>query len=297
MDNILIVGAKGQLGRELMVCLGTRTTELGPVALFDRAFSFQGIDIDELDITSREAVDRFFEGKTFTCIINCAAFTNVNLCESQEETAYQANKVGPENLAAAAKKIGAKLIHVSTDYVFDGEGTSPYKEDDPIHPVSAYGRTKAAGETAIQAVYDKVQIVRTSWLYGYYGKNFVKTIQNAAMSKGLVTVVNDQFGNPTNAADLAYHLLKLVSSEEYGIFHGTGRGICSWYDFARKIVEYSGIPAEVKPCRTEDYPTPAKRPHYSALDHTHLDQAVGYEFRPWEEALQFFIEHQEGKKV
>ncbi|MBO6158954.1 MAG: dTDP-4-dehydrorhamnose reductase [Firmicutes bacterium] len=292
MEKLLVIGAKGQLGKELMHCLAGEKTELGTVPLFDMPYIFEGVDIDELDITDREAVLEFIQKGAYTCLINCAAFTNVNLCESQEEAAFQANKVGPENLALAAKAIGAKLIHVSTDYVFDGEGTSPYKETDPVCPVSAYGRTKAAGEEAIEQVGGKYQIIRTAWLYGYYGRNFVKTIQQNGRDKGQLSVVSDQVGNPTNAADLAHHILKLVTSDETGIFHGTGRGLCSWYDFASKIIEFSGIRAKVLPCRTEDYPTPAKRPHYSALDHSHLDEAVGDEFRPWEEALAYFVQHQ-----
>lgn len=292
MDSILVTGAKGQLGRELINCLSSRQTELGPVELFERPYTFTGIDIDELDLTNADAVREYFSQHPFSCIINCAAFTNVNACESQEEAAYQANKVGPENLAKEAQKHGIRLIHISTDYVFDGDGKTPYKETDPPHPVSAYGRTKLAGEQAVEENCSQYAIVRTSWLYGYYGHNFVKTIQKAGREKGVLKVVSDQVGNPTNASDLAYHLLKLVTSPETGIFHGTGRGICSWYDFAKKIIEYSGIDAVVNPCTTEEYPTPAHRPAYSALDHTHMDKAVRYEFRPWQEALKYFVDHE-----
>lgn len=225
MGNILITGCKGQLGTQLMLDLKDKTTELGPVDLFKEDYSFTGIDVDTLDITDYNAVDAYVKDKGFTCIINCAAFTNVNACESKEDLAYQVNKVGPENLAKVAQKYGMKFVHISTDYVFRGDGKRPYMEMEASDPVSAYGRTKDAGERAVIDNCRHYFIVRTSWLYGYYGNNFVKTMMKLGKEKGAVKVVNDQVGNPTNAEDLAYHLLKLVTTEEYGIYHGTGRGI------------------------------------------------------------------------
>lgn len=294
MEKILITGGKGQLGMELTNCLARRYTELGQVDLFDQEYEYKAVDVDELDITDAAAVEQFFEGSGYTTVINCAAFTNVNLCEEKEDLAYQVNKVGAENLAVAAEKHHMKLIHVSTDYVFRGDGCRPYLESEATDPQSAYGRTKDAGEKAVMANCHRYFIVRTAWLYGYHGSNFVKTMMKLGKERGAVKVVNDQLGNPTNAADLAHHLLKLVTTEEYGIYHGTGKGICSWYDFAKKIMEYAHIDAAVAPCTTEEYPTPAKRPAYSALDHSHFAMTVGDEFRPWEEALQCFMENFEG---
>ena len=291
MEKIVITGGKGQLGSELARCLKRRTTELGRVPLFKTDYEYTVIDADELDITDEQAVRSFFAQGAYTTIINCAAFTNVNLCESEEEKAYQVNKVGAENLAKAAQAYNMKLIHVSTDYVFAGNGSRPYLESEATAPQSAYGRTKEAGERAVMMHCSRYFIVRTAWLYGYTGNNFVKTMMKLGRERGAVSVVNDQYGNPTNAADLAYHLLKLVTSDSYGIYHGTGLGICSWYEFACKIMEYAGIQATVTPCTTEEYMTPAKRPAYSALDHYHFEKTVGYAFRPWEEALHYFIEH------
>lgn len=296
MERILITGARGQLGTELMHCLRDRRTELGYIPLFDMEYTYRGVDVDELDITSWEAVQAFFEKEAYTVIINCAAFTNVNLCEEKEALADLVNRQGAENLARIAEQKNMKLIHVSTDYVFEGNGTRPYLESEATNPQSAYGRTKDAGEKAIIGCCRRYFIVRTAWLYGYYGGNFVKTMMKLGRERGSVKVVSDQLGNPTNAADLAHHLLKLVPTEEYGIYHGTGNGICSWYEFARKIMEYAHIDASVAPCSTEEYPTPARRPAYSALDHEHFRRTVGDEFRPWEEALQYFMEHREEKE-
>lgn len=293
MEKILITGAKGQLGTELIRCLERRHTELGTAALFEDTYEFDAVDVDELDITDAKAVDAFLENGKYTVIINCAAFTNVNLCEEKEELAYAVNKTGAENLAVAAEKFDMKLVHVSTDYVFSGNGSRPYMESEATNPQSAYGRTKDAGEKAVICACHRYFIVRTAWLYGYTGGNFVKTMMKLGKERGAVKVVNDQYGNPTNAADLAHHILQLITTEEYGIYHGTGNGICSWYEFAEKIMEYAKIPAQVTPCTTEEYPTPAKRPAYSALAHDHLQRTVGDSFRPWQEALQYFITHLE----
>lgn len=287
--KILITGAKGQLGRELSMCFERGYTELGVPELLKQSNSIVAVDIDELDISNIVAVTDFFEKERPDAIINCAAFTNVNLCETEKDLAFKANAIGPRNLAIASEKIGAKLIHVSTDYVFDGEGTAPYTEWDIPSPKSVYGATKYLGEEYIKQFSSKYFIVRTSWLYGYYGNNFVKTIMRIAGEKHACRVVCDQRGNPTNAADLAHHLIKLLPTEEYGIYHGTGTGECSWFDFAKEIVSLSGIDAEVSPCTTEEYPTPAKRPSYSSLDNMMFRTGVGDEFRPWQDALKTFI--------
>lgn len=289
--NILITGGKGQLGTELFKCFENKKSELGTPEILKQDNKVVAIDVDVLDITNLSDVKDYFNDNKFDCIINCAAYTNVNKCESDIENAFKVNAFGPRNLAIAAEEIGAKLIHVSTDYVFSGEGTKPFVEWDICEPQSVYGNTKHLGEQYVRDFCSKYFIVRTAWLYGYYGNNFVKTIMKIAKEKGECKVVSDQKGNPTNATDLAYHILKLIPTEEYGIYHATGTGECSWYDFASKIVEYAGINAKVNPCTTEEYPTPAKRPAYSSLENMMFKATVGDEFRPWEEALKYFIQN------
>jgi len=286
--KILIVGAKGQLGREIAECFGRGKTELGVPEVLSLDNTVRATDVDELDITDLSAV-RSAVKDGYDAVINCAAFTNVNACETEMDAAFRVNSIGPRNLAIACEEIGAKLVHVSTDYVFAGNGSVPYTEYDLASPVSVYGKTKLLGEEYVREHSSKYFIVRTAWLYGYYGNNFVKTMLRINREKGASRVVNDQRGNPTNAADLAHHILKLLTTEEYGVYHATGKGECSWFEFTEKIVEYAGINAAVSPCTTEEYPTPAKRPAYSSLDNMMLRATVGDEFRPWEEALFAFM--------
>ena len=293
--KILVTGAKGQLGTEILNCFERGFTELGTPDVLKEKNTVCGVDIDELDISDINAVCMLFEKGKYDAVINCAAYTNVNMCETERETAFKANALGPRNLAVAAEKTGAKLIHVSTDYVFSGDGKKPYTEWDVCVPQSAYGSSKYLGEEYIKEFCKKYFIVRTAWLYGYYGKNFVKTMMNITRKNGTCKVVDDQRGNPTNAADLAHHILKLLTTEEYGVYHGTGNGECSWYEFTKKIVELAGIEAEVNPCTTEEYPTPAKRPAYSSLDNMMFRVTVGDEFRPWEDALKSFIDNYKGE--
>jgi dTDP-4-dehydrorhamnose reductase len=287
--KILVIGSKGQLGTEIMNCARLQETRLGKFLKELKGSGFVGVDIDEIDITDRRRISEFISGSGFDAVINCAAMTNVDACESQEDKAFAANALGPRNLALACEKIGAKLIHVSTDYVFAGNNSVPYKEWDRPDPRSIYGKSKLLGEEYVQRFCTKHFVVRTAWLYGLCGSNFVKTIVKAAKETGKLKVVNDQRGTPTNAADLAHHLLKLLSTEEYGIYHGTGNGECTWYDFAVKIVEYAGIKAEVSPCTTEEFVRPAKRPAYSILDNMMFRNTVGDEFRDWDDALKDFM--------
>ena len=286
--KILVVGAKGQLGTEIMKCFERGFTELGVPEVLKRENTVRGIDMDELDISRLEDVLAVMQDG-YDAVINCAAFTNVNACESERGAAFLANSIGPRNLAAACERFGTKLVHVSTDYVFAGNGTVPYTEYDACAPVSVYGKTKLLGESYVREQTGRYFIVRTAWLYGYYGNNFVKTMLRINRQNGASRVVCDQRGNPTNAADLAHHILKLLTTEEYGIYHATGNGECSWYEFTQKIVELAGIDANVSPCTTEEYPTPAKRPEYSSLDNMMLRATVGDEFRPWQDALAAFM--------
>lgn len=287
--KIMITGAHGQLGNELCDILKNGKSEIGTIDPAFKGCEIIAVDIDELDITDLNSVMTFTNAHKPDIIINCAAMTNVDRCEENYETAMKVNAIGARNIAIAAELTGSKLIHVSTDYVFAGNGTSPYAEWDICDPKTIYGKSKYLGEQYVSQFCSRYFIIRTSWLYGYQGNNFVKTILKIAKEKGLLTVVNDQRGNPTNANDLAHHILKLALTQGYGIYHCTGAGECSWYDFACKITEYAGINCQIKPCTTEEYPRPARRPAYSSLDNLMLKCTVGDEMRDWKAALQNYI--------
>lgn len=287
--KIMITGCKGQLGNELQTIIRNNRSEIGAVPEDIVGAEVIPVDIEDLDITDASAVLKFVGSVAPDVIINCAAMTNVDGCETNYETAFRVNAAGVRNLACAAESIGAKFIHVSTDYVFAGDGNKPYIEWDIVNPQSVYGASKALGEKYALSFCKRTFIVRTAWLYGYVGKNFVKTVRRVIKEKGAITVVNDQRGNPTNANDLAHHLLKLAVTEDYGIYHCTGKGECSWYDFAVKIAEYSGMPDTVKPCTTAEYNSPTKRPAYSSLRNLALECGVGDEMRDWQIALKEYI--------
>ena len=289
--KILLVGAKGQLGKQILNIINSGKSELGEVPEEILKSEVIGVDVDELDIVDLQKVREYITKASPDVVINCAAYTNVDGCESHKDLAFKVNALGARNLAMVSEEVGAKLIHVSTDYVFSGVGTTPLDECDLPAPVSAYGTTKLAGEEFVRSLSSKYFIVRTAWLYGYFGKNFVYTIMNAAKQRGKLTVVNDQKGNPTNAEDLAYHLLKLALTEEYGIYHCTGEGECSWYDFAAKIVKEAGIDCEVLPVTSAEYNSAAKRPEYSSLDNMMLRCTIGNEMRNWEDALKVFMDN------
>ncbi len=294
--KILITGAKGQLGNELKKQLATGCSEIGEIPPQLKNAQVIETDVEELDITNQAQVMEFVQQHQPDIIISSAAFTNVDGCETNPDAAFRVNALGPRNLAMAAQQVGAKLIHVSTDYVFSGAENGGVSLDETYlpAPVSAYGRTKLLGEQYAMAFCSKTFVVRTAWLYSYTGKNFVFTMLNAGRKFGKLTVVDDQLGNPTNAVDLAYHLLKLAVTEEYGIYHCTGEGVCSWYDFAAEIIRLSGIDAEVAPCTSGEYaaknPAAANRPAWSALDNRMLRCTVGNEMRNWKDALKMFFE-------
>lgn len=289
--KIVITGANGQLGKELQKIIRTGKAEIGEISKSVASAEVFAADVDVLDITNLDNVRAYLNDIKPDVVINCAAFTNVDGCESNKDLAFKVNALGARNIAIACEEIGAKLIHVSTDYVFSGVGSTPLSEDAITAPVSAYGTTKLLGEEYVREFCSKYFIVRTAWLYGYFGKNFVYTIMRAGKERGKLTVVNDQKGNPTNAEDLAYHLLKLALTEEYGVYHCTGEGECTWYDFACKIIEYAGIECEVLPVTSEEYKTPAKRPEYSSLDNMMLRCTIGNDMREWKDALKVFMEN------
>lgn len=271
---ILVVGANGMLGRDMMAGLG------------DAA---RGVDIDEIDITSLESTERVLRTIRPKTVINCAAYTDVDGCESNVETAMQVNGEGVAHLAMATREIGAGLVHVSTDYVFDGSKGSPYLEDDLPSPLGVYGESKFAGEMNAAFNPDHL-IVRTQWLYGLHGKNFVETMLRLAGEKDVLTVVDDQIGSPTWTVDLAAAIAALVRSGQRGTYHAANAGFCSWNEFARAIFEESGVAVRVDGMTTEQLNRPARRPLYSTLDCSKLEQDTGFRPRPWRDALRAYLE-------
>ena len=289
--KILITGSKGQLGNELKDIINKGYSEIGKVSKVIKNSQFFDLDVDKLDITDLKSVKNVLNTIKPDVVINCAAATNVDGCESDEDFAFKVNSLGPRNLAMVCEEMGARLVQVSTDYVFSGVGEKPLTEYDLTAPYSVYGKTKLLGENYVREFCSKYYIVRTAWLYGYVGHNFVYTMRRLGKEKDSINVVNDQIGNPTHANDLAYHILKLVETDEYGVYHCTGKGECSWYDFAKMIIELSGEECIVNPCTSEEYKTPAKRPEYSSLDNMMLRNTVGDEMRNWQDAIKSFIEN------
>ncbi len=291
--KILITGAKGQLGNEIIDIINSGSAEIGSISENIKNSKIIALDINELDITKLDDVRNIIGKYNPDVVINCAAATNVDNCESNEDVAFKINALGPRNLAIISEEIGAKLVQVSTDYVFSGEGNSPLKEYELTAPTSVYGKTKLLGEKYVSEFSSKYFIVRTAWLYGYIGHNFVYTMMRVGKEKESINVVNDQRGNPTHANDLAYHILKLIETDEYGVYHCTGKGECTWYDFAKKIMELNKLNCKVNPCTSNEYKTPAKRPAYSSLDNMMLRNTVGDEMREWDEALRSFVKNRE----
>ena len=287
--RILITGCKGQLGTELAKQIEQGHSEIGPIPKCYHSATVVGVDLDDFDLSDKQAVKENLHGGSYDVVFNCAAYTNVDGCESNQDTAYAANALAIRNLAEVCESTATKLVHVSTDYVFAGNACEPYREYDEPAPVTVYGKTKHAGERFIRERCRRHFVVRTAWLYGYNGNNFVKAILRKAKQTGALKVVNDQFGNPTSAADLAHHLLEIAQGNRYGVYHCTNNGICSWYDFACEIVRLAGIPCEVAPCGTEDYPYVAHRPAYSALDNMMLRLTSGDHMRDWKDALAEYM--------
>lgn len=287
--KILVTGCRGQLGSQIIDILKKGVSELGKIPEQYKNIEIRGTDFDELDITDLGKCQKYIKETKPDIVINSAAYTNVDDCEKNQDLAFKVNSLGPRNLAIACQEVGTKLMHISTDYVFEGNSKLPYKEYDITNPVSVYGKTKLLGENFVRDFCTRYFIVRTAWLYGYNGKNFVKTILKVAREKGHLEVVDDQRGNPTNAEDLAHHIIKLALTDEYGIYHCTGSGECTWYDFAKAIVEYAGISCTVNPSTSDKINRAAKRPSFSSLDNMMLRCTVGDEMREWREALRLFI--------
>lgn len=295
--KILITGSNGQLGNELQKIVATGKAEIGAVSEEIKNAEVFAMDVDTLDITNLEQVKKVLNEVKPDVVINCAAATNVDGCEANQDLAFKINSLGPRNLAMVAEELGEKIVQVSTDYVFSGVGETPLKESDLVAPVSVYGKTKLLGEEFVREFSSKYYIVRTAWLYGYVGHNFVYTMMKLGKDRDTLSVVNDQLGNPTHANDLAYHILKLIQTEEYGVYHCTGKGECSWFDFASEIMKLSGRNCTVNPCTSEEYksmyPNSADRPAYSSLDNMMLRCTIGDEMRDWKDALKTFMDNVE----
>ena len=279
----LLLGATGQLGE----AISRQQATVG--------FSMVSADRAKIDLSDEGSVRAWFSsGAIGSVAINAAAVTAVDGCETDEYRAFEVNALGPRYLAENVTRQSGTLLHVSTDYVFSGTDHTPRKENDPVCPINAYGRTKWAGEVFVRALCHKHFIVRTAWLYGLHGKNFVKTILKKARETGRISVVADQYGSPTFANDLAEAILKLAQTDRYGTYHCTNAGVCSWFELASAAVDIAGISCEKEAITTEEYRRrflqSARRPMYSALDNTKIAGVLGKPLRPWREALEEFID-------
>ncbi|MBJ8006853.1 dTDP-4-dehydrorhamnose reductase [Bacillus mycoides] len=275
--KVLVTGAKGQLGQDVLCLLENQPWEV------------YGFGREELDITNEEQVREKVLSIKPDIIIHTAAYTQVDQAESDEETAFKVNAEGTKYLAQAAEAVEAKFCYVSTDYVFDGTTNKPYKADDQTNPQTVYGRSKLVGEQYTQEYCSKSYIVRTSWVFGLYGNNFVKTMLRLAEEKKELGVVHDQVGSPTYTTDLASFIINLVQTDKYGVYHGSNSGVCSWYEFAKEIFEQSNIEIVVNPLTTEDFPRPAARPKYSVLDKGMIEESGFEPFQDWKKALKDFL--------
>lgn len=298
--NILVTGANGQLGNEMRII--RKNTDYNFV--FTDVTTVEGVETTILDITDIEAVRNIVKEKGIDCIINCAAYTNVDKAESDVDFCRILNAVAPKNLATVMKEVNGLLVHVSTDYVFGGDPYNvPCKEDQKGTPTGVYGQTKLEGEQNIIATGCKHLIIRTAWLYSEFGKNFVKTMLNLTSTKPELKVVFDQAGTPTYAYDLAVAIktmvddyAKEISEENYsktGIYHFSNEGVCSWFDFTKVIAEMAGnTGCDIQPCHSNEFPSPVKRPAYSVLDKTKIKETFGLRIPYWTESLKTCINNQ-----
>jgi len=276
--KVLVTGANGQLGRELVRLPAQPDMEIA------------GFGREEMDVADLGQCRNVIGSYKPDVVIHCAAYTKVDQAESEPDEAYRINAYGTRNAVVAAAEAGAKFVYISTDYVFDGKATAPYREYDRPDPQTVYGKSKLAGEQLVQSLSSRYFIVRTSWVYGKYGSNFVKTMLKLAEERDRLKVVSDQVGSPTYTLDLAQFLLELVKTDCYGIFHASNTGVCSWYEFAKAIFEERELKVLVEPCTTDEFPRPAPRPAYSVLDHGAIRSHGLKPLRPWREALRNFLQ-------
>jgi dTDP-4-dehydrorhamnose reductase len=276
MNTILITGSHGQLGNEMQQA-ATRFP----------AFNFLYTDVEDLDICDKAALSAFVKANKVNIIVNCAAYTAVDKAEDDVELCYKINADAVRNIGEVASENNLKVVHVSTDYVFDGTNYLPYNEDQPVCPATVYGKSKLAGEQALFASCDQVVVLRTAWLYSSFGNNFVKTMMKLGTDRDSLNVIFDQIGTPTYAADLANAILTLLSHKTFvpGIYHFSDEGVCSWYDFTKSIHRIAGITCDVHPIETKDYPARTPRPHYSVLNKAKIKSTYGIVIPHWEESL------------
>lgn len=283
--TILVTGADGQFGREMQIASrGSRNR-----------FIFTDIagEHERLDITDPQAIADIVRENHVNVIVNCAAYTNVDKAETDPETANLLNNIAAGNLADAMKAVNGTLIHISTDYVFQGDRNIPCREDWPTEPLGVYGKTKLAGEKSIEATGCASIIIRTAWLYSPFGKNFVKTMRDLTSSRESLKVVFDQVGTPTYAGDLAEAICRIIETgqlDKTGIYHFSNEGVCSWFDFAKAICEMSGNTCDIRPCHSDEFPSPVARPHFSVLDKTKIKQTFGIRIPYWTDSLKRCIE-------
>ena len=289
--NILVTGGNGQLGNEIRTLASGSSDRY----IFSDINQPEGVETMLLDITDAELVLKTVKDNHIDCIVNCAAYTNVEKAEDNEDLAYLLNAAAAGNLAQAARETGAYLIHVSTDYVFKGTGCRPCTEDEPTEPIGAYGRTKLAGEQAVAGSGCHYIMFRTAWLYSPYGGNFVKTMRRLTSEKESISVVFDQVGTPTYAADLAAAIVDIIQNRKMsgndGVYHFSNEGVCSWYDFALEIARMSGnMACKVLPCHSDEFPSKVTRPSFSVLDKTKYKRTFGREVPHWSDSLKRCID-------
>jgi dTDP-4-dehydrorhamnose reductase len=274
---VLVTGSSGQLGQSLEF-IANNYPEI----------TFVFCDSKQLDITNFENCVEVFNQFQPNFCINTAAYTAVDKAENETEKAFAINVTGAKNLAEVSKQFNTVLLHISTDFVFDGNKNSPYTEEDLPNPTGVYGQTKLDGEKALQAIWEKHFIIRTSWVYSQFGNNFMKTMLRLASERDTISVVNDQIGTPTNAVDLANALISIINSnsDAFGIYNFSNEGTCSWYDFAKKIFEFNNITINLLPIPSSSFPTPAKRPSYSVLDKSKIKTAFNLSIKSWEKSLE-----------
>jgi len=291
--RILVTGKNGQLGQSINKIVNTGNGKNNYQQ--DNEFIFVGRE--ELDLSKKESIASYFDNNNFDVIINCGAYTAVDRAEEEQNLTNQVNHLAIKQLARIAKEQKAKLIHISTDYVFDGTGSKPYKETDKTNPINVYGKTKLAGEKALQEIMPtNAMIIRTSWVYSEYGNNFVKTMLRLGKERDEINVVSDQIGSPTYATDLAKAILKIIDNRDYQdkdrateIYHHSNKGEISWYDFAKEIFKLAKIDCKVSPITTEQYPTPAKRPRNTLMSKDKIIEEFSLEILDWKKSLETCI--------
>lgn len=276
--RILVTGVKGQLGHDVMNELAKR----GHTGI--------GVDVEEMDITDAKKVNEVIRASEVEAVIHCAAYTAVDAAEDQVELCRKINAEGTENIAKVCKELDIKMMYISTDYVFDGEGTRPWEPDDERHPLNVYGLTKYEGELAVEKYLDKFFTIRIAWVFGVNGKNFIKTMLKLSETHDELNVVDDQIGSPTYTYDLAVLLVDMIETEKYGRYHATNEGLCSWYEFACEIFHQAGRDVKVNPVSSDEFPTKAKRPHNSRMDKSKLTENGFTPLPAWQDALKRYLE-------